>query len=277
VSGRQNNLLAQALQQGAQALRTQQFGLAEKIATEILKSSRTDRNAALILAHALRGQNRTGEAIAPLERVARRGNDGEIETLLGASLCDSGRVPDGIEQLRRTAARRPLYLPAFQELAGQLSKAGRFDEAIRTIQDGLELAPESVELKLDLGRLFQQNGERAKARDILTIARDAAPGRPDVLSELGRVLLLEGDYIAAADAYRHALGLRPDDGLTRANLATCLLEKGERDGAEAALRVVMRGRPHLLGRAAYVLAASSHGRFFFDMSAVAKFLGGESS
>jgi Flp pilus assembly protein TadD len=277
VSGRQNNLIAQALQQGAQALRTQQFGVAEKIAAEILKSNRTDRNAALILAHALRGQSRAGEAVAPLERVARRGNDGEIETLLGASLCDSGRAADGIAQLRRTAARRPIYVPAFQELAGQLAKAGQLEEAITTIQDGLASAPDSTDLKLDLGRLFQQNNERAKAREILTIARDAAPGRPDILSELGRVLLLDGDYDAAADAYRHAVALRPDDGLARANLAACLLEKGERDSAEATLRTVMRGKPHLLGRVAWVLAASSHGRFFFDMSAIAKFLGGDVS
>jgi Flp pilus assembly protein TadD len=163
-------------------------------------------------------------------------------------------------------------LPAFQELAGQLSKAGRLNEAIRTIEDALALAPDSIDLKFDLGRLLLDNNDRAAARDILIAARDAAPGRPDILSELGRVLLLDGDYPAAADAFRHALGLRPQDPLARANLAACLLEMGERDGAELALRSVMRGRPQMLGRAAYALSAASHGRFFFRPSAVAKFL-----
>jgi len=36
------------------------------------------------------------------------------------------------EKLRRTAARRPQYLPAFQQLARQLAKAGQLNEAIRT-------------------------------------------------------------------------------------------------------------------------------------------------
>ena len=66
MSGRQNNFLAQAMQQGVLALRARQFAEAEQIATNILKSNRSDRNAALLLAHALMGQNRGDEAIAPL-------------------------------------------------------------------------------------------------------------------------------------------------------------------------------------------------------------------
>lgn len=252
-----------------------QFGRAEQLAIDILKSNRTDRNAALILAHALIAQGRAGEAIAPLERALRRGSDAEIETLLGAALCGSGRPADGIAQLQRTAARRPPYLPAFQELAGQLAKTDQLDEAIKTMEGGLALAPESIDLQINLGRLLLQNNERAKARAVLMAARDAAPGRPDILTELGRLLLLDGDYAGAADAFRHALGLRPDDALTRANLAACLLEAGDRDGGEKALRSAVRGRPHMLGRAIYALAASSHGRFFLLVGAVTKFLGAD--
>jgi Flp pilus assembly protein TadD len=109
----------------------------------------------------------------------------------------------------------------------------------------------------------------------LIVARDAAPGRPDILIELAMTLLYDGEYAAAADAFRHALALRPEDALARANLATCLLEMGERDGGEATLRSILRGRPNMLGRAVYALSASSHGRFFFRPSAVAKFLGRE--
>ena len=83
---------------------------------------------------------------------------------------------------------------------------------------------------------------------------------------------LDGDYAEAAGTYKHALGLRPEDTQTRANLAMCLMEMGDRAGAEAALRTVVRGRPHLLSRAAYTMVVSSHGRFFFRPSDAAKFL-----
>ncbi|WP_029082867.1 tetratricopeptide repeat protein [Bradyrhizobium sp. th.b2] len=259
------------------ALRARQFAQAEQIAASILKSNRTDRNAALLLAHALMGQDRGGEAIGSLERIARRGDDGEVETLLGALLCGAGRAADGIAQLRRTVARRPPYFPSFQELAGQLVKVGQRSDAIGIVESGLALAPDNVDLKLSLGRLFHENGELGKALSILTSARNSAPGRPDIVNELGRILILHGDYAAAADAFRQVLAQYPDDRSVRAHLATCLLEQGDRNAGEAALRSVTRGQPQLLGRATFVMAASSHGRFFFDRSAAAKFLGVESS
>jgi tetratricopeptide (TPR) repeat protein len=262
------------LERAALALRMQHFGEAQQLAAEVLRTSRTDTAATMILAQALIAQNRAGEAIAPLEKAARRGNDARIETLLGAGLGSAGRGAEAIEQLRRTVARRPPFMPAFQELAGQLTKAGRVEEAIAVAQSALALAPESIDLQLDLARLHFYRNERGKVRAILLKAREAAPGRPEILAELGRILLLDGEYASAADTYRHALALRPDDALTRADLAACLLEMGDRDAGEANLRSALRGRPQMFGRTTYALAASSHGRFFFRPSALAKFLQG---
>ena len=137
------------------ALRMKQFDRAEQIAAEVLKSSRTDRNAILILAHARMGQNRPDEAVVPLGKAVRRNPDPEIETMLGAALCSSRRLADGIEQLRRTAARRPPYLPAFRELAGQLAKAGQLNEAISTIENGLIISDREYYDQLEL---FSQLG-----------------------------------------------------------------------------------------------------------------------
>lgn len=272
MNGRQNNAVAQLLNQAFQALRAKQFDTARQLAAEALKSNRTDRNAVMILAHALIGQGRADEAITPLERAARRNDDPEVETLLGHVLCGARRTSDGIAQLRRTAARRPPYLPAFQELAGQLANTNEIGEAVGIIEEALALAPASIDLQLDLGRMHVRNNNRAEARRVLRAARITAPGRTDILTELAWAELLDGAYTEAADTYRHALGLRPDDALSRANLAICLMEMGKRKDGEAALRSVFRGRPHMLGRAAFALAASSHGRFFFRPSAAAKFL-----
>lgn len=266
---------ARLLERAALAMRMQHFGEAEQLAAEVLRTSRTDLAATMILAQALIAQNRGGEAIAPLEKAARRSGDARIETLLGAALGSAGRSTDAIEQLRRTAARRPPFLPAFQELAGQLLKAGRVEEAIAVAESGLALLPENIDLQLDLARLHFYRNDRGTARAILLKAREAAPGRPEIFVELGRILLLDGEYAAAADAYRHALALRPDDALTRADLAACLLEMGDRDAGEANLRSALRGRPQMFGRTTYALAASSHGRFFLRPSALAEFLQGD--
>jgi tetratricopeptide (TPR) repeat protein len=265
----------QLLERAALALRARRFAEAEQLAAEVLRANRTDTAAASMLARALLAQNRGEEAIAPLEKAVRRDSDAEIEMLLGAALGSAGRREEAIEQLRRTTARRPPFLPAFQELAGQLARAGRVEEAIAVVESGLALAPEAIDLQLDLARLHLSCNDRGKARAILLKAREAAPGRPDILTALARVLLLEGEYASAADAYRHALAHRPNDAMTRADLAACLLEMGQRDAGEANLRSAFRSGPQLLGRATHALAASSHGRFFFRPSAVAKFLQGD--
>lgn len=272
MSGKPNSALANLLQQAFLALRAKQFDTAARLANDALRGNRGDRNAVLILGHALLGQQRAGQAVVPLEKAARRGNDPEIETLLGHALCQDRRTADGIAQLRRTAARRPPYLPAFQELAGQLANGGDTGGAIAIIGQALTLAPGHVDLQLDLGRLHLQNNDRLRARAVLTAARAAAPGRADIMAELAGAEFLDGVYVQAAETYRHVLALRPDDAPSRANLAICLLEIGERERGEAVLRTVLRGRPHLLGRAAFALAASSHGRFFFRPSKAAQFL-----
>ncbi|MGJ5093380.1 tetratricopeptide repeat protein [Bradyrhizobium oligotrophicum] len=272
MSERRKNQQAQALQEAIHALRSRQFARAEQIAASILRTARTDRAALLVHSHALLGQHRANEAIVPLEKAVLRGSDPELETLLGAALCEARRAADGIAQLRKTAARRPPFLPAFQELAGRLAKSGQLGESIAVIEEALTLSPDSVDLQLDLGRLSLQANDRVRARTHLLAAREAAPGRPDILIELAWVQFLDGDYAEAAGTYRHALGLRPEDTQTRANLAMCLAEMGDRDGAQAALRTAVRGRPHLLTRAAYTLAVTSHGRFFFRPSDAARFL-----
>jgi predicted TPR repeat methyltransferase len=83
----------------------------------------------------------------------------------------------------------------------------------------------------------------------LSQALAAAPGRRDIQAVLARVMVFDGEYAAAADIYRHALALQPDDAMTRVDLG-------------------------MLGRAMHSLAAASHGRFFFRPSAAVKFLGG---
>jgi tetratricopeptide (TPR) repeat protein len=274
VSARHQQPRAPAIERAALALRAGQLADAEQLATEALRRDRMNIPAIRILAGALLAQNRGGEAITPLQEASRRDSDPGIEILLGAALGNAGRHAEAIEQLRRSAARRPPVLPAFQELAGQFVKTGRIDEAIATIQSGLELAPEAIDLQLDLARLHLQQNDRRNARSILLKARDAAPDRREILIELGRVLLLDGDYAAAADAYRHALAYFPDDALTRADLAACFLEMGDRSAGEASLRSAFRSGPHMLGRSIHALVASSHGRFFFRPSAVVKFLQG---
>jgi tetratricopeptide (TPR) repeat protein len=262
-----------ALERAILALRMARPDEAERLAERVLKSDRGNVLAAQILGRALLMQDRAVEAIVPLERAARRSDDPALETQLAAALAAAGRIDEALDRLRQTAARRPPFSPAFLELGGQLSRIGRLEEATAALEVGLALTPDALDLQMELGFVHLKRNHRAAARTLFLAVRAAAPERHDTLLALAKVMALDGEYAAAADLYRRALGLRPDDAVTRSNLGACQLEMGERDMGEASLRAVASGAPQLAGMAITSLAAASHGRFFLRPSAAAKFLG----
>src|SRR5882724_7473016 len=103
-SGSSNQMLANAVM----ALRMQKPQEAERLASEVLNSDGDDIAAAGILGRALLIQNRAAEA--------------EIETLLALALSATGRGEAALDQLRKAAARRPAYPPAFLEQAGLFAR-----------------------------------------------------------------------------------------------------------------------------------------------------------
>ena len=166
----------QALERAGLALQMQRPGEAEHIAAQLLKADRGNARAAQILGHALLMQNRGAEAIAPLERAARRSEDPVIETLLGAAFAAAGRLDEALEQLRRAVARRPPHPPAFLEYGIQLSRAGRFEEAAAILESGLALSPDAVDMQRELAALHLKRNDRAGAREMLLRALKAGAG-----------------------------------------------------------------------------------------------------
>lgn len=263
------------LEQAILALQMQRLDEAERLAAQALKSNRGNIPAARLLGRVLLAQNRAIEAIDVLQRSTRRSEDAELETLLAVALGAAKRDDEAIAQLRRTVMRRPPFPPAYIELSRQLSESGRFDEGVQLLEGALAVAPDQVDLRMALGYLHLKRNDRASARFAFQRVREVAPERYETLSALAKVLVLDGDYAGAADLYRHALALRPDDVLTRINLGKCLLEMGERDAGESTLRAAIRAAPQLAGRAILALAAAPHGRVFLRPSAAAAFLRAE--
>ena len=265
----------QALERARLALRMQRPGEAERFAADGLRLAPDDPLLAQALGHALLAQGRPADAIEPLGLAARRSGDPALETLLARALAAAGRRDEACDQLRRTTTRRPAFPLAFLELGELLGDVGRVDEGIEVLERGLALAPGATVLRLGLGRLHLKRNNRARARELFAEAHAAAPGRHDAVVALARARALDGEYAAAADLYLRALELRPDDAVTRIELAKCLLELGERDAGEAALRAAAGGAARFAGLAITALAATSRGRLFLRPSAAAAFLGVE--
>jgi tetratricopeptide (TPR) repeat protein len=263
---------ASALEQADRALRSGRPDEAERLAAQVLKADRANLAAARALGAALILQNRPGEAVAPLQRAARRSGDPAIETLLARALAQTGRRDEALDVLREAQSRRPPWPQAFLELGDQLGAAGRFDEAAAAYEAGLALRPDALVLRVGLGYLCLQRNDRARALNLFQAVSAAAPERFDGLLGMARTLTLEGDYDRAAAYYRRVLELRPDDAASRIELGKCLLELGRREAGEATLRAAAARAPQQAGAAIVALAAAGRGRFFLRPSAAARFM-----
>ena len=218
-------------------------------------------------------QGRGAEAIEPLRALARRLADPAVETLLAKALAASGQADEALDALRGAITRRPAYPLAFLELGQALGAAGRPGEGIAVLEDGLALIPAADGLRIALGYLHLQAGDQGAAHAQFAAVHAAAPHRQDAVVGLANVAGLRGEHMAATDLYRRALALRPGDFAAGLGLGRSLLEAGDRQAGEAALRAAVGGVEHMTGPAISALAAAPHGRFFLRPSAARKFLG----
>ena len=264
----------QALRAAVFALQGQRFGEAERIAAGVLKAYPGHAAAAGILGRAMMMQNRAAEAIPVLEQAAQRGNDSAVETQFADALVATGRRDEALAQLRRTMARRPAFLPCFIMYARYTSDTGGHADAIAALEQGLTLFPGAWELQNELALQHIKINDRAAARAVLSRALAAMPQHPFLLSTLGQALYLDGDYAAAADAYRRVLAANPGDAAAQKNIGSCRLEMGERAAGEADLRAAVGAAPQLTGHAIAAMALASHGRLFLRLSAAIDFLRG---
>ena len=191
----------------------------------------------------------------------------------GSSRETPSPVETSIAQLRQAVAVRPPAPLAFLELGDLLARLGRFNEAIAVFEDGLALEPRAIILRVGLGYALLNRTDRAAARRQFLQVRAAAPERYDGMVGLANVLALDGEYAEAVELYRRALALQPDNALTRTSLGKCLLELGDREAGEEALRIAARASPDRIWPSITALAATPRGRLFLRRRDGARHLG----
>ena len=122
----------------------------------------------------------------------------------------SGQSSPSIEALKQRMDRDPLSR-AFLQLAEEYRKSGRFEDAVRVCQEGLERHPGYHTARISLGRTYLESGDLENARTTLAEVLELAPENHLAGKLLAEVQRRLGDQSGAAETYRAILRHYPGD------------------------------------------------------------------
>src|SRR3984893_3160569 len=132
---------------------------------------------------------------------------------------------------------------AWRQLSSAHARAGRWREALDSIQRALSAAPDDADSLLLYGQCLVAYGRRGDAREVALRLASASLGRADRYDALGTLLTYCEDPARALPHYERAVVLAPENGGYRYNLATVQRMLGHLPGAEANLDRVIAAAP----------------------------------
>lgn len=193
----------------------------------------------------------TPELIALVETVARA-HPGEpiVDYLRGKLAFLQGDLLVAADLLTRFLEVRPDDADAHFAVGIVLTRAGRFEEAVRHMERAAELLPRSAEARVSLARTryawaedLMRRGRNREAQAALRRASQEDPDAAEPHSLLARALVLGGDVDLSEREIRLLLARDPDDPVARRMLASVYALRHEYDRAASELDRLLQSVP----------------------------------
>jgi tetratricopeptide (TPR) repeat protein len=264
--------LDETLQIAVQHHQAGRLGEAEKHYQQILAQQPVHPDALHLLGVIAAQTARRETAINLINRaIAARPNAPEFHSNLGHVLRESGRLEEAAAAYRRALEIKPDSVDDYQYLGITLSQLGQLNGAIDAHRQAYRLKPDSpqvfdlfrnalsagitacrqdmqrnpgdVEAHFKLGRLLREIGDTAGALAAFGAALRIDRNRPDIESEAGVALDLNGEFDKAIAAHHRALRLNPNFADAHFNLAHAYSETGRFDDSVASYAQAARLKP----------------------------------
>jgi tetratricopeptide (TPR) repeat protein len=156
---------------------------------------------------------------------------------LGLALFDLGQTTDAIKELEQVVNANAGRPEACLALGTAYNQAARFDDAIKVLSQGTQMDPSRADLHIQLARAYRSKGLLDRAEAELMRAQPK-PNTPlaasyvehqqlefDLSVEQGLIKMKRGQLAAAADAFKKALAMEPNDGLANNSIAQVYLRQ----------------------------------------------------
>ena len=186
-----------------------------------------------------------GAAHYELSQVDRKlGKNQEAEEQLG--LYDQHRtlVPPVDDPLRDEMRKLDRSAVSLLERGVELDQAGRFQDAIATEEEAVQLDPKLVRAHVNLIILYGRTGDFQRAGEHFHDAVALDPKHvPDAYYNFGVLLLNRGELGEAAECFRKALELEPNYADAHNDLGLLLERQGKLPEAAAEYRKAVEEKP----------------------------------
>lgn len=146
-------------------------------------------------------------------------------------LMAAGKLADAVGSLEQIIEEAPDYLPARLTLGAARQMQDRLDDAAAVYQEALSIAPDSHDAHFDLAKLLSGRGDTPSAIEHYRAAIKARPGSATAHINLATLLYSMGDVDGARQSFESGLKAFPDSTLGQFNYGVFLAEQGDLNAA----------------------------------------------
>jgi tetratricopeptide (TPR) repeat protein len=161
-----------------------------------------------------------------------------VQTAVGKIFESNGQFEQAAGAYRKALQTDPGFAPARLALIQAELNRGNKEGALAEAKKVAAEMPTSPEIQMLIGEMAVRKGDYAEALAYLERATKGLPGNPDGWALLGRAYHFNRRYDEAADAYKKAVGLAPQNMNYRTTLGLILGQAGDLEEGLAELQKV---------------------------------------
>ena len=177
-------------------------------------------------------------------------HDAEGFHLLGSAYTGLTQLPKAVEALERARQFKPDDYEIRYDLGSALAKTGKTNEAIEQLIAAEKINSNSADIHYQLALQLQKQGDVTRSKQEMQIFQglknqvneETTAGN---LNNEGNQLLQAGKVRDAAEAYRKAVQLDPNNAQWQYNLSLALTKLGDKEGEKGALEKALQLDPNL--------------------------------
>jgi tetratricopeptide (TPR) repeat protein len=146
---------------------------------------------------------------------------------LAQTYVDMGKHSEAVAQLKTVVKQKPEAVEALALLARSYTQLKAYPETLSALERVLKLEPENERARLEKADVLFLNGDFLICRDYIESLFTDYPQDPQLHNLAGRCEYNLGNWDKAAERYRQAIDLEPENAVHQVNLARCQERVGD--------------------------------------------------